>query len=103
MSEHENDPQTEPENEVPEPETGDEPEIGGEPEQDGNEPAPEPEEPAAQADDEQVSEKEIEQAFKKLGKLREHVANRVGDILGEDAQQLIPCPCCVDIAPGFIW
>lgn len=53
--------------------------------------------------DEAPDAKEIEKAFKALGKVRELVARRVGDILGDDATQLIPCPTCQDLAPGFVW
>lgn len=56
-------------------------------------PAPEP----------QVDDKEIEKAFKALGKVRDYVARRVGEIMGDDATQLIPCPACQDLAPGFVW
>jgi hypothetical protein len=69
-----------------------------EPLQPGEEPVP-GEEPSAEL----RSEKEIEKAHKAIDKLREHVAGRVGAILGEDAQLLLPCPACGDEIPGFVW
>jgi hypothetical protein len=68
-----------------------------------------PQEPAEAPEDgseEQAqmrSEKELEKAHKQIDKVREHVANRVGVILGEDAQILLPCPACGDEIPGFVW
>lgn len=58
-----------------------------------------PETPEAPA----MSEKELEQAYKKLDKLRETNASRVSSIMGEDALALIVCPACSDVAPGFVW
>ncbi len=76
-----------------------------------NDPADDPESPDGQDEqeatpDEQpqgLTEKEIEQAHKKLAKLRETTAGRVSDIMGEAALGLIPCPACSDVAPGFVW
>jgi hypothetical protein len=111
MSEHETEPQepaVEPEPVEPEPE---EPADDNAPFEDA-EPGAEsagPQEPAEAPEDgsgEQAqmrSEKELEKAHKAIDKLREHVANRVGVILGEDAQVLLPCPACGDEIPGFVW
>jgi hypothetical protein len=98
------DPQEEPveppaPGDVPEPdEEQDEPTDPQEP----AEPDAEPE-PGEEQDVELRSEKEIEKAHKQIDKLREHVANRVGVILGEDANLLMPCPACGDEIPGFVW
>jgi len=52
---------------------------------------------------------EIERAFKALVKESERHANRIGAIMGEDANMLVPCPRCVTSdtqrpsTPGFIW
>ena len=65
----------------------------------------EPDERVATPDEQPqgLTEKEIEQAHKKLAKLRETTAGRVSDIMGEAALGLIPCPACSDVAPGFVW
>jgi hypothetical protein len=83
---------TEPTEEPTEPVEPTEPAVPGE------EPVPGEEQGA-----ELRSEKEIEKAHKAIDKLREHVAGRVGAILGEDAQLLLPCPACGDEIPGFVW
>ena len=82
------DEQTEPQEPADEPANPDE----------ANERLPEPDEQP-----QGLSEKEIEQAHKKLAKLRETTAGRVSDIMGEAALGLIPCPACSDVAPGFVW
>src|ERR1051326_4726655 len=118
---------TEPAVPTPEPDTPDTPDVplpGTEPEAPAEAPeAPEtpaeletedepatpfqaPETPAEPPAEEATSlrtEKEIEQAFKKLEKVRESVATRVDAILGEDALALVPCPMCVNLAPGFLY
>lgn len=111
MSEHETEPQepaVKPEPVEPEPE---EPADDNAPFEDA-EPGAEPAGPQApteapeEGSEEQAqmrSEKELEKAHKQIDKLREHVANRVGIILGEDAQILLPCPACGDEIPGFVW
>jgi rubrerythrin len=50
-----------------------------------------------------LSEKEIEARFDKLRKEQERHAKRVGEILEEDAQQLLVCELCWPLAPGFRW
>ena len=82
------DEQTEPQEPADEPVNPDE----------ANERLPEPDEQP-----QGLTEKEIEQAHKKLAKLRETTAGRVSDIMGEAALGLIPCPACSDVAPGFVW
>lgn len=94
----------------------------------GTEPAPEPAEPTEPAEPSEPSEPptegeppanpaesepetvvqgpteaEIEKVGKQLEALRKHVARKVGDIFGEDAVALIPCPLCGDDAPGHVW
>jgi hypothetical protein len=108
-------PQTEPTTEPTEPaEPPTEPEAptepqGPEPTQEPDVEPTEPQEPAqepVEGDEPAVemrSEKELEKAFKAIDKLREHVANRLGVIMGEDAQALEPCPVCGDSMPGFVW
>ncbi len=67
-------------------------------------PAEEDAEPAeAEPEPQGFSEKELEAAMKKIEKLREHVANRLGVIMGEDSQALEPCPVCGDGYPGFVF
>lgn len=92
---------TEP-NETTEPETDEETEEEPDGDEEEVEAAAEPTEPEA-VETPQMDEKEIAKAFKALDKLREHVARRVDDIMGEDALQLIPCPACQDVAPGYVW
>lgn len=52
---------------------------------------------------------DVEKAFKSLAKEATRHANRVGEIMGEDAQLLQPCPRCVTTdpqrpaVPGFIF
>ena len=63
--------------------------------------------PAAPAEDEQepqggLTEKEIEARFTKLGKENERHANRVGEILEEDANDLLMCPLCSPFIAGFL-
>lgn len=54
-------------------------------------------------------DREIEAAAKKLKKHAETNANRIGAIMGEDAQYLEPCPRCmggdpaIPKTPGFVW
>ena len=66
----------------------------------GEEPPPaEPGNLSAQA----ITPEEIEARYKKLDQLRDHVAKRVGIILEEDANDLIPCPLCATVAPGWFY
>src|SRR4051812_2504164 len=111
MSEHETEPQepvVEPEPVEPEPVEPVEGDEGDEGAESDEEPVG-PQEPAqddeagAEAEAELRSEKELERAFAKIDKLREHVANRLGAIMGEDAQALEQCPLCGDGMPGFVW
>lgn len=74
-------------------------------EETGDETEPtEPEQPTGAADDAGV-----EKAFNALQKEAERHANRIGAIMGEDAQMLLTCPRCVTTdkqrpaTPGFIW
>jgi hypothetical protein len=103
MSEQELEP------EVPfeEPETPAEPEPGDEPTEDEEPedatPSEQPDEPEAPPEPQGMSEKELEKAMKQIEKLREHVANRLGTIMGEDSQLLEACPVCGDSYPGHIF
>lgn len=49
------------------------------------------------------SQAEIEKASKLLEKEATAHANRISKILGEDAQELIPCERCWPLTPGFHW
>src|SRR6185437_4653313 len=108
------------ETEIPEPTPEAEPEAPEsgpeEPDEEPAEPSEEPQEDEAgdgEAEDGEedvppapepqgVSQEEIEAAFKKLAKLDEHVANRVSQIMGDEAINLVRCPVCTPIAPGWI-
>ena len=81
--------------ETPEPETPEQ-----EPDEDEDEdetPAPEPEpEPAG------LTEKQIEARFSKLDSENQRHAKRIGEILEEDANDLLQCPLCSSFIAGFI-
>lgn len=66
----------------------------------------EPEEGVEQPEVEQPSgmtEKELEKAHAKIVAENERHAGRVGQIMGEDAQDLIPCPLCSGFVAGLIF
>lgn len=97
--------------ETPEPDTGDvsEHDDGAE---DGEPAEPlEPdddEEPEASAGDDTdaarvLSEKEISKRYDKLQRENERHASRLGEIMGDDANDLIPCPVCMDGIAGWIY
>jgi len=65
------------------------------------EPEGEPEPPQEPQEPQGLSEKEIESRFEKLEKERQRHAKRVGEILEEEAQELVPCELCWPPAPGF--
>ena len=48
-----------------------------------------------------LSEKEVEKRNQALDKEAIRHANRVRDIVGDDAEALIPCELCLPIVPGF--
>jgi hypothetical protein len=50
-----------------------------------------------------LSEKEIEKINQRLETLRNNTAKRLGEIMGEDAQFLVPCPLCNDPTPSMVW
>lgn len=78
-----------------EPATGDEPAEPAEPDEEA--PAAEPESAAPKSD------KEMEKVFRDLDKLRKDNAGRVGRIMGDEAVQLMDCPLCAAVAPGYMW
>lgn len=83
-------PDVEPENE---PEHIEGPDVPPEPEP---EPEPDPERQESQA--------RIEEVGKKLDGLQKHVTKRLGEILGDDATVIEPCPCCTPMGmPGWVW
>lgn len=47
------------------------------------------------------TELDIERAMQSLGKEAARHAKRVGEIMGEDAAQLVPCELCTPAIPGF--
>jgi len=49
------------------------------------------------------SDKEMEKVFRDLDRLRKDTAKRVGNILGDEAVNLIECPLCAAVAPGYLW
>lgn len=49
------------------------------------------------------SDKEMEAVFRKLDKLRKDVATRVSNILEDEAVNLMECPLCAAVAPGYLW
>lgn len=48
-----------------------------------------------------MTERELEQAAGKLERERDRHAARVGEIMGEDANELVPCELCLPMIPGF--
>src|SRR5512142_2930551 len=94
--------QTEPETDAPdepepdEPETTDEPEWGEQAEPDEPETEPEPE--AAP----QVDNVEMEKALRKVDQAATTYRNRVSTLLGEQANDLSPCPLCTTGIIGLI-
>src|SRR5256714_1040439 len=89
----------EPATEPQEPDTPfEEPEPATEPEA-PEEPAQEP----AQVVPEGMSIEELEKVRKKLDTSATTWRNRVSDLLGEEAQMLVPCELCDPLIPGFHW
>lgn len=70
-------------------------------EEDGGEESDE--EPAALAAPAPKSEKEIEKALSRLDSERFRHAKRVGEIIGDDAVLLSPCPMCGDSLAGWLF
>lgn len=66
-------------------------------EPDGEEQTTDEPEPAERTD------KEMEAVFRQLDRLRKDTAKRVGNIFGDDATQLMDCPLCATVAPGYLW
>jgi len=50
-----------------------------------------------------LTEKELEANHKKIDRARTTFNNRVTEIMGEDAQHLVPCPACSYFVPGMIF
>lgn len=89
-------------------EPAEEPQEPAEPEEpaEGDEEPAEPQEPSdepAETPAPGMTEKELEKAHAKLVAENERHAGRVGQIMGEDAQTLIPCPLCSDFVAGLIF
>ena len=115
MSETQTDPQTPDETGEPvepdESEPTGEPDEAIEPDEDGDEPD-EPDEPNEFDGDREpefddapkaLSEKDIEKRYQKLAAEKVRHAKRVGEIMDEDATDLIPCPVCMDGIDGWIY
>jgi len=62
----------------------------------------EPEQPAFEPPP-GLTEKELEANHKKIDKARSTFYNRISEIMGEDAQQLVECPACAHFVPGLIF
>ena len=50
-----------------------------------------------------LTEKELEANHKKIETARKNFYNRISEIMGEDAQQLVECPACSYFVPGLIF
>lgn len=94
MSETEHDP-AEPVEPVEPTEPEPEPENEPEPEPAENEPEPEPA-------PEGPSPEDVEAMFKKIGTAFSAYTRKVGDAMGDDAVDLLPCPVCSEAVPGFV-
>ena len=91
-------PDVEPVEEPGEPDAGEpEDELAEDDGQTGGEPATEPEPVAVRSD------REMEKVFRDIERLRKDVAGRVGRIFAEDANELMDCPLCASVAPGYLW
>jgi hypothetical protein len=66
------------------------------------EPAEEPVHPTEEPRGE-MSERELDEGVRRLEKEAMRHANRVSEIMGEDAQLLEPCELCAPAIPGFRW
>ena len=88
-----------PEPEQPTPEPTEEPAGPQEPTEEPTE-APEPPAPPPP---EGMSIEELEKVRSKLDRSATTWRNRVSDLLGEDAQMLVPCELCDPTIPGFHW
>jgi hypothetical protein len=83
-------------------EAPDEPETPSEPEpEQGDE--PEQPEPPQEPEPTGLSIEELEKVRKKLDTSATTWRNRVSDLLGEEAQMLVPCELCDPLIPGFHW
>ena len=91
-----------PETPVEAPEAPAEPDIPfEEPETAPEQPDEKPEEAAAAPAG--LTEKQIEEMFKKLERSATTWRNRVSELLGEEALMLVPCELCEPMIPGFHW
>jgi rubrerythrin len=74
-----------------------------EPDQDDEEGEAEQDETAASEQEPEAirSEKDIEKAFKKVQAENTRHSNRISEIMGEDAQALLPCELCSHFIHGF--
>src|SRR5438067_5296911 len=103
MSETITEPGTEPVTEPTEPpETPSEPEPAAEPQEEPQQPQEPPQEPAA-PQPAGMSLEELEKVRSKLDRSATTWRNRVSELLGEDAQMLVPCELCDPTIPGFHW
>src|SRR5438094_721881 len=88
-----------PPEEQPTPEPTEEPAAPQEPTEEPTE-APEPPAPPPP---EGMSIEELEKVRSKLDRSATTWRNRVSELLGEDAQMLVPCELCDPTIPGFHW
>lgn len=88
---------------TPEPLQGDELAPDEEEAADAEEPTSEPVEEPEQETPDGLSEKQLEAGRKKLEAEGTRHRNRVSEILGEEAQHLIPCPLCEGFVDGLIF
>ena len=49
------------------------------------------------------SDRDMEKLFREIERLRKDTARRVGNIFGDDAAELMECPLCAAVAPGYLW
>ncbi len=78
-----------------------EPDEGDE-DEDAKQADPEPVEPEPEPAPSGLTEKEIEARFDKIARENERHAKRVGEILEEDATDLLMCPLCSSFIGGFV-
>ena len=90
---------TEPNDETPEPQPDEAPDPADD---DDETPAPEPEQQPDDGPSLETQFKDMEKAQASLERENTRHRNRVSEILGENAQGLLPCPLCAGFADGMI-
>lgn len=90
--------------EIETPELEPDPAVTEHPDEPETEPQEHPDEPEPEQEPEPEPEPiDVEKAMKQLEREATRHANRVSEIMGEDAQELAVCPLCEIVTPGFVF